>query len=79
MYQHPEVSEEAWTLIREMAVRAEPWRVAHTLVLEQPTTVTLENFVMDWPKWAGSFDVRFDNKLVLEAVEFSPDCAGWPS
>ena len=53
------------------------WLEDNVLVVPEPIDVTLNNFIVDWANWTGTFSVTFDNLVFKEPLTFGVGSNGY--
>lgn len=54
------------------------WLKENVVVIPEPQEVTLFDFEISWESWRGSFQVKFDDQIYADRLEFSIGITGYP-
>ena len=58
--------------------RLQIWLKENVVVISEPQAVTLFDFEISWESWRGSFQVKFDDEIYADRLEFSIGITGYP-
>ncbi len=58
--------------------RLQIWLKENVVVIPEPQEVTLFDFEISWESWRGSFQVKFDDEIYADRLEFSIGITGYP-
>ena len=58
--------------------RLQIWLKENVVVISEPQAVTLFDFEISWESWRGSFQVKFDDEIYADRLEFSIGITGFP-
>ena len=58
--------------------RLQIWLKENVVVIPEPQAVTLFDFEISWETWRGSFQIKFDDEIYAERLEFSIGITGYP-
>ena len=66
------------TYEEERFKRLQIWLKENVVVIPEPQEVTLFDFEISWESWRGSFQVKFDDVIYADRLEFSIGITGFP-
>ena len=66
------------TYEEERFKRLQIWLKENVVVIPEPQEVTLFDFEISWESWRGSFQVKFDDEIYADRLEFSIGITGFP-
>ena len=66
------------TYEEERFKRLQIWLKENVVVIPEPQEVTLFDFEISWETWRGSFQIKFDDEIYADRLEFSIGITGYP-
>ena len=63
----------------ERLKRLQIWLKENVVVIPEPQEVTLFDFEISWESWRGSFQVKLDDQIYADRLEFGIGITGYPA